>query len=486
MATQSYVLEGKTYAVPKGTSLDELDEYIKGQSAPSEEQKAAANPPIAPLPTDIQRPGTAGLAPTIMKDNPNFGTLTRKESNEGNTGAAAGVLGGMGVISPIAGIPNLGLKGYAASLGRTALKSAAGAEIGRYAGRAVGGIFGKGGAETGEQIGATGGALAGPFVSGGTFAKLPFGLGRFLATDEETAAARAAMKVAQRTADINAGLRKSPTAVADAVSKANVSTRAGVGPTPTAPSLAAPETENGVLLAPIKNGPFPNNPAGNIQNVPRDLLPGIIGRTGDPAAVNEFSRTTGTPTLYVPESYGGPRPGGSTLGSPTPSAPVNPASDLTPGPGGTSLAEKPELAPSSGAAETQNPGQGWINPKGDFEPLEATGHKNDAALRQTTTQSMTSQGYVRKVGPGTYQFENLNPKTASAIETDILNDLPEIKKGLGGGSIVIESADRGVQDIPLRDFIEKYNGDLKKAMAAHGDQPGHSEFLLTRQPPRKE
>jgi hypothetical protein len=63
----------------------------------------------------------------------------------------------------------------------------------------------------------------------------------------------------------------------------------------------------GVLRAPIKNGPFPNNPKGNIQNVPRDLLPGIVRRTGDPAAVNELGRVENRPVLYVPEEYSGPR-----------------------------------------------------------------------------------------------------------------------------------------------------------------------------------
>ena len=83
------------------------------------------------------------------------------------------------------------------------------------------------------------------------------------------------------------------------------------------------------------------------------------------------------------------------------------------------------------------------------------------------------QGYVRKVGPGTYQTIKLTPKAVAAIEKDILQDLPEIKKGLGGGSIIIDSAERGTQEIPARDFIEKYKGDLDKAMARHGDQPGH-------------
>ncbi len=41
MATQTFVLEGKQYTVPKGTSMDELDQYIKGQGSTQSATPAA-------------------------------------------------------------------------------------------------------------------------------------------------------------------------------------------------------------------------------------------------------------------------------------------------------------------------------------------------------------------------------------------------------------------------------------------------------------
>lgn len=91
---------------------------------------------------------------------------------------------------------------------RGALKSAAASQIGRYAGREIGGLFGEKGAETGAQVGGWTGAVVGPALGPRTFSKLPFGLGRYVLSDEEYAGAQAEWKVAQRAADIKAGLRE--------------------------------------------------------------------------------------------------------------------------------------------------------------------------------------------------------------------------------------------------------------------------------------
>lgn len=347
-------------------------------------QAGVINPSVAPLP----------LAGKMQSEGETYkrslGPQTRIEqlgTPEEKARLASGLnmdipiaLMSIGAASPIGAISRGGISGYLKPLFTGALKSAAGSEIGRLAGRSLGGIWGDEGAKTGSQIGGIVGGLGGPFISGETFAKLPFGLGRFIATDDEVAAARAAMKVKQRTADIEAGLRQHPGVLAhaemeealapkptadeiaerkltQAVANESAKIRAGLAPSqeeqiraelekeflsgrsagrvppvsiPVRPSgapaaiapngrnplangaigmasrVAAPE-EPSVLLAPIKTGPFPNNPAGNIQNVPRELLPGIVSRTGDPAAVREFSRTTNTPALYVGEHYPGPR-----------------------------------------------------------------------------------------------------------------------------------------------------------------------------------
>lgn len=101
-----------------------------------------------------------------------------------------------------------GLRKVATEIGRGTLKAAAGSTVGAGVGAGVGSIVGH--PKEGAQIGATVGGIAAPFVPGRTFARLPYGAGRMIASDEEYAAALASRKLAQRNADLTVGLRKPP------------------------------------------------------------------------------------------------------------------------------------------------------------------------------------------------------------------------------------------------------------------------------------
>jgi len=189
--------------------------------------------------------------------NPMPHWLSQEESNRGNTGAASGVMAGVGgtmlAAAPEA-IATKGFGGYVAPLVRAGLKSAAGAEIGKYGGRFVGGMFGDKGAQTGEQVGQVAGGLVGPFLGPKTFSRMPLGLGRYVLGDEEYAAAQADRKVVQRNADIKAGLRKAPSVPAPeppspfegmaSSSPADVST---LPPAPTAPGIGPLQTATGPI-----------------------------------------------------------------------------------------------------------------------------------------------------------------------------------------------------------------------------------------------
>lgn len=140
-----------------------------------------------------------------------------------------------GVIGAGTTIAREGLAAAGKSLLRSGLKSAAGSEIGGYGGHKIGqAIAGPEGARVGEQIGSTGGLIAGPFVDNSVYARMPLGTGRMFLSDADYAAARAGSKLAQRTADIGAGLRKPP-AIAPPLTlpqNSTLSTIAGPRPLP--------------------------------------------------------------------------------------------------------------------------------------------------------------------------------------------------------------------------------------------------------------
>ena len=196
--------------LPPGFVPDAAPDPLMQQTQSVARAAGVGGPAPQPLDPQMRAQGKqyeSSLGPQARIEQ--LGTPEEKERfSKGMDMTVPETLMGAGALGPIGGITRQGVAGYASSLARPLLKSVAGAEIGNYGGRAIGGLFGKGGSETGGKVGGALGAIAGPFVGGETFAKLPFGLGRFVATDEETAAARTAMKLAQRESDIAAGLRK--------------------------------------------------------------------------------------------------------------------------------------------------------------------------------------------------------------------------------------------------------------------------------------
>lgn len=113
-----------------------------------------------------------------------------------------------GALGPIGGISRQGLGAYLNSVGRPLLKSAAGAIAGSGAGYALGKIGGPEMAQRGEEIGGIAGGLIGPMVPNRIWASAPYGMNRLFLSNEDIAAERTAMKLAQRSADVAAGLRK--------------------------------------------------------------------------------------------------------------------------------------------------------------------------------------------------------------------------------------------------------------------------------------
>jgi hypothetical protein len=197
--------DGTSHVFPDGTPDEVIDKAMKQhmQSIPSPEAVAAVNPIKEPQPL-AGKMEESPLAPSYRSWKP----LTREQSNSGNTGAAAGVMGAAAILNPATAI-------------RSGLKSLAGSQVGKYGGRAIGHLVGgQSGAETGEKWGEYAGAAVGPFVSGRSFAKLPF-VGRMVATPEDIAANRVEQQVATRAAQVKAGLRKPPEGYPSVESPAN-------------------------------------------------------------------------------------------------------------------------------------------------------------------------------------------------------------------------------------------------------------------------
>ena len=129
-------------------------------------------------------------------------------------------------------------------------------------------------------------------------------------------------------------------------------------------------------------------------------------------------------------------------------------------------------------AEKKKTSIGFINPKGEFEGFnefkgltakqmehvaDESEHSDFASNRDTTITALGKKGWVRKAGAGTYDVQKLTPTTQRAIEHDIIQDHP--------AKIYIEGQER-LYPFSYDDFIEKYNGDLSRAMqgSAQGDK----------------
>lgn len=136
------------------------------------------------------------------------------------------------VLMPAAGmgeaIAERGIGPVLGTIGRGLAKTAAGATVGSGMGAALGSIAGH--PKEGAEIGATVGGLSAPFVPNRVLSSAPYGLSRLFLTNEELAAERAAMKVAQRNADIGAGLRKAPGALPSIAEGAGSESVAGTRP----------------------------------------------------------------------------------------------------------------------------------------------------------------------------------------------------------------------------------------------------------------
>ena len=221
---QAQSSDGQIHIFPDGTPPEVVDTAIKKytiekslapESLTKQTQQAAstagAHTGPAPIPQGAKPAGIAGqglavaqpgITPQMRSDSPvNKGFQKAMDYSPEVVGLASGA-------SAIADAPSIG-EGVA-TVGRGLLKSYAGSEVGKRAGGWIGGMLGD--EQTGEQVGSVGGAIAGPFVSNGTFAKLPF-VGRAIVGNDAFSEELAARKVAQRNADIKAGLRSGPEAV---------------------------------------------------------------------------------------------------------------------------------------------------------------------------------------------------------------------------------------------------------------------------------
>lgn len=158
----------------------------------------------APVPKVDMGPET--LPQKIAKLTPD----QKQRAEAGSSMALPEMLLSLGMLGPVGLIEREGLGGglakIGANLGRGALKSAAGAAAGAGVGAGVGEIAGD--PKSGARIGAGLGAATGAFLPDSVYSRAPYGLNRLILGEEGLAEARTASKLAQRDADIRAGLRK--------------------------------------------------------------------------------------------------------------------------------------------------------------------------------------------------------------------------------------------------------------------------------------
>lgn len=217
--------------VIRGAIQKDFPDAFKNTPQLSPEQQAAQRltggaisqqglqPTVAPIPmpnrlaTRRDAMAQPGITPAMRAASPiNQDVVTGLEY----TPVVASVLGGAAEL-PLAAEEAGGYLPAARNLGRGLLKSAAGSTALGGIGAGVGRIFGPQYARTGAEIGWALGAIAGPTMPDSMYARTA--IGRMLLSNEELATERAAMKLAQRGADYDAGLR-SPTPSTANVTKA--------------------------------------------------------------------------------------------------------------------------------------------------------------------------------------------------------------------------------------------------------------------------
>lgn len=205
--------------------LSALREKLSGFANPYSESSAAARPPVA-TPSSWQQPKDPYSGQSYGRAvPPAMATQTADVDRAIGTGgqmqnrtitpvsdATAAIMPAVGMGEAIA---EKGVGPVLGTIGRGMAKTAAGTAVGSGVGGALGSIAGH--PKEGAEIGATIGGIATPFLPNRVLSSAPYGLSRLFLTNEEMAGERAAMKMAQRNADITAGLREPPPSAEDQI-----------------------------------------------------------------------------------------------------------------------------------------------------------------------------------------------------------------------------------------------------------------------------
>lgn len=282
--------------IPSGASIGEditnPDAMLAKAQGQAQETPATAAAKMHPNNLALAMENSPTGADPHNPGNPNLNAVPESERKNVNDTMANTALATTPLMGPVGSAVEEGVPGLL-KWGRGMIGAGVGAGIGERGGAGVGGLFG----ETGRKIGGTVGAIGGGLLGGGLSAglerspttnkinSLPFGVQRAIpdwmvpggVPEDELA----------RGAFMNRGYRPQ---IGSGSSGNSVTSQIGSG---------LPD----VIHAPITSeSSWLQRPEGNIQNVPRNQIPGMIQRTGDPAAVKE-ARRLGSAVLYVPEEY---------------------------------------------------------------------------------------------------------------------------------------------------------------------------------------
>lgn len=284
--------------IPSGASIGEditnPDAMLAKAQGQAQETPATAAAKMQPNYAALMLENSPSGADPHNPGNPNLNAIPETERKEVSDTLANTALATTPLMGAVGSAAAEGLPGVM-RLGRGLIGAGTGAWIGERGGADVGGLFG----DTGRKIGGTGGAIVGGLLGGGLAGglerspvtnkvnSLPFGVQRAIPDwmvpggVPEDELARGAFMNRGYKPQIGAG--------------ESVTSQIGSGKT----ASGLPD----VIHAPITSeSRWLQRPEGNIQNVPRTQLPGMIQRTGDPAAVKE-ARRLGSAVLYVPEEY---------------------------------------------------------------------------------------------------------------------------------------------------------------------------------------
>jgi hypothetical protein len=311
--TQSYVLDGKTYTVPAGTSMDELDAYIKGgegsqnpkTEAPAASQRAARRNAMA----------QPGITPEQRAASPvNQGI----EKGLEDTAKYAPLL--TGIDAPLSTAVSMGsgyLLGKGTRLGAKALGAGEGVQdAAEFGGNLVGSV--------------AGGGLTPGLRNLRLRAPDPTEAELLEASTARTMARRAALQTAKEKAEgVPAqSLAQSPNLPqlraarlsANQAAREAMETKAQTGAD--LPKLRP----GGVLRLPEPREALPTENPNYLPSIPRERLPGLALQ-GYPGA-GDLLKNEGQPIIYTVPEYPGPRPASAAVDQPRPRVIViRPAAD---------------------------------------------------------------------------------------------------------------------------------------------------------------